>query len=72
MHILVAGREALFNVFGVLLAVEDGYNSEGGWDLEAEVPRMQGSFKSIEKPSSEDGIIGVMNVDDIKGDVLSS
>jgi hypothetical protein len=38
MTILVARREALFNVSGVLLTIEDRYNSEGDWDLELEVP----------------------------------
>jgi hypothetical protein len=30
MSILVAGHEALFDVSGVLLTAEDGYNFEGG------------------------------------------
>jgi hypothetical protein len=38
MPILVAGLEALLNVFGILLTAEDGYDSKGGCDLEAQVP----------------------------------
>jgi hypothetical protein len=47
MHILVTGREALLDVSGIFLTTENGYNSEGGWDLEIKVPWMHGSFKSI-------------------------
>jgi hypothetical protein len=50
MHILVAGREALFNVSGVLLSAEDEYNSEGCWDLEARYPECRGASKVFNNP----------------------
>jgi hypothetical protein len=70
MHIFVAGCEALLDIPGILLTTNNGYNSEGGQNLEAEIAWVQGSFESIEEASFKDGIIGVEHVNDIKGDVL--
>jgi hypothetical protein len=38
MHILVTGRGILLDVSGVFLATENGYDPEGSWNLEAEIP----------------------------------
>jgi hypothetical protein len=37
MYALVTRREALLNIFGFLLAAEDGYDSESCWYFEAQV-----------------------------------
>jgi hypothetical protein len=31
------GCKALLNIPGILLTAKNGYNSEGGWNLEAEI-----------------------------------
>jgi hypothetical protein len=38
MHIHVTGDETLLDVSDILMTTENGYNSEGGMDLEAKVP----------------------------------
>jgi hypothetical protein len=70
MHILMLRCESLLDVSGIFLATRNGYNSEGGWNLEVEISIMQGSFESIKKTSFEDGIVGVEHIDYVKGDVL--
>jgi hypothetical protein len=40
MYIFVALRETPLNVSGSMLTVENKYNSEGCWHLEAEVTRV--------------------------------
>jgi hypothetical protein len=71
MYIFVAWHKPLLDVSGILLAVENGYNSNGCWYLEAEVTRVEGSFKRVQDNSSKCGIIRVEHIDDVKGYVFS-
>jgi hypothetical protein len=70
VHIFVPGREALLDISSILLTAKNGYNSNGCWDLETKISRVQESFECIEETSSEDCVVRVEHVDDIKSDVL--
>jgi hypothetical protein len=47
-HIFVARGEAMLDISGFLLTAEYYYYTESGWDLEAEVPWMQGVFEGVQ------------------------
>jgi hypothetical protein len=66
----MTGREALLNIPGILMSAKNWYNNKGCWYLEADIARMQGIFKSVEKASPKDGVVGVEHVNDIKNDVF--
>jgi hypothetical protein len=70
MYVLVAKCETLLDISGILLTAKNGYNSEGHGDLETEIAQMQSGFKCIEEASSENGIVRVEHVDNIKSDVF--
>jgi hypothetical protein len=58
MNVLVAGREALFDVSGVLLTTKDNYNSEGGWDREVRYPKYRAASNVFSNPLPKIALYG--------------
>jgi hypothetical protein len=67
VYIFVAGSEVLFYVSGFLLTTKYWYDTKGGWNLQAEIPWMQGGFEGIQQARSEDGIIWIQHINHVEG-----
>jgi hypothetical protein len=70
MYIFVARCQTFFDISGILLTAKNRYDSEGHEDLDTEIARMQCDFECIEEASSENSIVRIEHVNNIKSGVF--
>jgi hypothetical protein len=66
------GCKTLFYISCIFLASMDGNNVQRSWYLKTKISLIECDFKGVEQTSTKDGVVRVVHVDHIEGDIFSS